>query len=105
MPSDEAVNYLQVRNDGSYGLTAEGLHGPINIIQKPKNPGIRFQVGSKGLTFRLNNEGLIDAEYDPEDLTEAAQAVVNEVRRILNPPATPPGYWYDKDNIQPGQAR
>lgn len=94
----DAVNYLQVRADGSYGLTAVGDLGPINIMRvEPRNPGIVFRIGPKRLAFRLNDEGKIDAEYEPEDLTEAAQAVVDEIRRILNPPATPPGYWYDKD--------
>lgn len=81
--SDEK-NYLKVRSDGSYGLTAHGDYGPINITSvRPKNPAVIFPIGDKQLAFRLNDEGLIDVECDPADLTEMTQCVVNEIRRML----------------------
>ena len=79
---DSAVNYLTVNQDGSYGLAATGSHGDLNLVMKHRSPSIAFVFGGRRLTFTLV-DGKIDAEYDPADLTAAAQAVVAEVERLL----------------------
>ena len=79
------VNHLYLRPDGGYGLTAIGDSGPINLTAvRPKNPGVIFRIGDKQLAFRVTDDGLIDAEYEPADLTDMAQVMVTEVRRLLN---------------------
>lgn len=75
-------NVLKIRQDGSYGLSANGPEGPVNVTMAYRNPAIRFVLGDKHVTFRLV-EGQIDAEYNADDLTEAAQIVVSEVKRLL----------------------
>ena len=75
--------YLQVRQDGSYGLNADGPTGPVNLNLTYRNPGIRFALGGKHVTFQLTDDGRIDVEYNAEDLTDAAQVMISEVKRLL----------------------
>ena len=46
---------------------------PSVLIQSPDKPKLRLFV---------NADGKVDAEYDPEDLTEAALLLVAELRRV-----------------------
>lgn len=47
-------------------------------------PSLAFTfAGGKQLRFRRADDGRITVEYDPADLTEAAQAVITEVERLL----------------------
>lgn len=82
MTEDSAVNYLTVNQDGSYGLTATGPHGDLNLVMRERNRAVVFHFGGKQIVFRAV-DGRIDAEYDPDDLTAAAQTVVAEVKRLL----------------------
>ena len=78
-----AVNYLAVRQDGSYGLTVTSPVGDdLGIMMREKNRSIVFHFGGKRLKFTLVN-GKIGAEYNPDDLAAAAQTVVSEVERLL----------------------
>lgn len=53
-------------------------------FQEGHPPSISFVIGTKRLTFTLNNDGLIDVGYDPEDFTAGALRVVEEVKRLLS---------------------
>ena len=46
--------------------------------------GIRFQFkGGKSITFRPTDDGLIDVECDPADLTPAAFAFITHIQKLL----------------------
>lgn len=60
-------------NGGRITLVPGAYMNPSFIIQTPEKPKLRLFV---------NADGKVDAEYDPEDLTEAALLFVAELRRV-----------------------
>lgn len=78
------VNYLRVQSNPIYVSTGYEDDTNINIFPRRTPPSISFVIGTKRLTFTLNNDGLIDVGYDPEDFTAGALRVVEEVKRLLS---------------------
>lgn len=80
------TNYLTVQQNPNApiyvakGYSDENVN--FNIVNRTK-PNISFVIGMKRLTFKLNDDGKIDVEYDPEDFTAGALRVVEEVKRML----------------------
>jgi hypothetical protein len=80
----KGTNVLTVTNtDKPTTIMANSAVNFSPIIRANTVPAITFRFGDKQLTFRRADDGTIDAEYDPTDLTEAAQTVVNEVMRLI----------------------
>lgn len=59
-------------------------HPPYGINIQPKrfDPALKFVFREKSVTFR-EVDGVIDIEYDPDALTESAQAFLDELHRLM----------------------